>query len=117
MSKKEIDWENVGLGTKRDVDIARELGISDSTVWQHRKELGIPKYTSPDKDDSQECSGGCSACSCREQEDFDELDWIIDVQAKRIDKWLRCEEEDGVFYSDLTDAISVFLDSLKEKYE
>lgn len=39
-----LDWSKVGLGTKPDVEIARELGVASDTVGINRRKLGIPAF-------------------------------------------------------------------------
>ena len=46
MNKLDIDWTVVGLGTKTDKLIAKELGINSYTVFRKRKELNIPSFYS-----------------------------------------------------------------------
>jgi hypothetical protein len=115
MGKKKINWEKVGLGTKRDVDIAKDLGVSDSTVWKHRRELGIPRYD-PRDNEAAECSVYCSGCSC-DRNGGDDLEWIIGVQRERIDRWDRVEREVGLPGDGLTEAIQVFLNTLEMRDE
>lgn len=42
-----VDWEQQGLGTRHDNDIAWDLGCSTGTVTRHRIRLGIPESGLP----------------------------------------------------------------------
>ncbi|GHO61507.1 hypothetical protein KSC_003990 [Ktedonobacter sp. SOSP1-52] len=44
MFRKVADWHKVGLGTKPDTDLARELGVHRETVSAMRRRLGIPAF-------------------------------------------------------------------------
>ena len=44
VAKKDIDWENVGLGKRSDAEIAREVGCSDVLVCHYRKKAAIKPF-------------------------------------------------------------------------
>ena len=45
-----IDWEAQPLGTQRDAELARALGVSKYVVWRERKKRGIAKVRRVDWD-------------------------------------------------------------------
>ena len=45
--KLDIDWDEVGLGDVRDVELAAKLGVSSRLVQQKRCDRGIPPTPSP----------------------------------------------------------------------